>query len=35
MTRRDDMVEQVCEPAVDDVVKVKFLRQVCDHTPGN
>lgn len=29
VTRRDDMVEQVCEPAVGDVVKVKYQRQVC------
>ena len=29
VTRRDDMVEQVCEPAVSDIVKIKFQRQVC------
>ena len=28
VTRRDDMVEQVCEPSVGDVVKVKYQRQI-------
>ena len=27
--RRDDMVEQLCESAVSDIVKIKFQRQVC------
>ena len=28
ITRRDDMVEQVCEPSVGDVVKVKYQRHI-------
>ena len=30
VTRRDDMVEQVCEPTVGDVVKTKFQHPVCE-----
>ena len=30
VTRRYDMVEQVSEPAVRDVVKIKFQHQVCE-----
>ena len=29
VTCRDDMVEEVCEPAVGDVVKVEYQHQVC------
>ena len=32
ITRRDDMIEQVCEPSVGDVVKVKYQRQICEGT---
>ena len=28
--RRDDMIEQVSEPAVGDVVEIKFRLQVCE-----